>query len=123
VATTEVAAVVSSCPGVSEAVVFGVAVPGHEGRAGMAAITTSKDFDILKLLAHLAKQLPDYARPVFIRLCQTLESTGTFKLQKGHLLRAGFAADNVWFCDRRTDKPLLCDETVINDIVSGKIRI
>ncbi len=123
VATTEVAGVVSLCPGVIEAVVFGVTIPGHEGRAGMAAITTCENFDILNLSAHLTKQLPEYARPVFIRLCQTLESTGTFKLQKGNLLRAGIVADNVWLCDRRTGKPVICDDAVIKEIMAGNIRL
>ena len=40
VSTTEVAAVIAACRGVIDAVVYGVAIPGIEGRAGMAAITT-----------------------------------------------------------------------------------
>jgi fatty-acyl-CoA synthase len=123
VATTEVAAVVSSCPGVVQAVVFGVAVPGHEGRAGMTAIIAGDNFNLSMLMAHLSRHLPDYARPVFIRLCQTLEMTGTFKLQKGNLLGTGFAAENVWLYDRRTGTPILCDDGVRKDIVAGKIRL
>jgi fatty-acyl-CoA synthase len=123
VATTEVAAVVSACPGVIQAVVFGVAVPGQEGKAGMAAITTAADFDIEILLGHLARHLASYARPVFLRFCQTLESTGTFKLQKSNLQREGFAADDVWFCDVRTGQAVPCDEALIADIAAGRKRV
>ncbi len=123
VATTEVTAAVCACPGVMQAVVFGVAVPGHEGKAGMAALTTGDGFEIATLLAHLTRLLPGYARPVFIRLCQTLESTGTFKLQKSGLRLAGFAADDVWFCDYRSGKAMLCDSALIEDIDAGRVRL
>ena len=53
VSTTEVAEAVSTCPGVSEAVVYGVAVPGADGRAGMAAIVTGAGFDFAALRRHL----------------------------------------------------------------------
>jgi len=45
VATTEVAATLSGCPGVSEATVYGVTVPGAEGRAGMALIVADGVLD------------------------------------------------------------------------------
>src|SRR5208283_76552 len=87
VSTTEVAAVVSACRGVTEAVVYGVAVPGMEGRAGMAAITTDETFCFEALRMHLIANLPDYARPLFVRLCSDIPTTGTFKLAKGSLAR------------------------------------
>jgi fatty-acyl-CoA synthase len=123
VATTEVAAVVSAGPGVVQAVVFGVEVPGHEGKAGMAAITTGADFDMAVLLAHMARHLAAYARPVFLRLCQSLESTGTFKLQKSNLQREGLGADDVWFCDYRAGSAVKCDKALINDIAAGRVRV
>ncbi len=100
VATTEVAAIVLACPGVADAVVFGVAVPGAEGKAGMAAIVPGEGFDLAVLHAHLAA-LPGYARPLFVRLCQTLAMTGTFKLSKAELAREGYAGGQgvVWFND------------------------
>ena len=46
VATTEVAAALGACDGVTEANVYGVTVPGADGRAGMAAITVTAGFDL-----------------------------------------------------------------------------
>ena len=103
VSTTEVAEVISACPGVLEAVVFGVEIPGNEGRAGMAVITTDARFSLLALQSLLIKALPSYARPLFIRRCNQLALTGTFKLQKEQLRQAGYAgADTgaeIWFFD------------------------
>jgi fatty-acyl-CoA synthase len=59
-------------------VVYGVPVPGSEGRAGMAALVTKPDFDLARLYRHLASQLPDYARPVFLRLIAAMAVTETF---------------------------------------------
>jgi fatty-acyl-CoA synthase len=104
VSTTEVAGVVSACRGVTDAVVYGVPVPATEGRAGMATITTDETFCFNAFRAHLAANLPDYARPLFVRLCSYIPMTGTFKLAKGPLAREGLApsdpADTVWVDDR-----------------------
>ncbi len=101
VATAEVAAVVQACPGVTDAVVYGVAVPGAEGKAGMAALVVEDDFSLATLRSHLERQLPSYARPVFIRFCRSLDKTGTFKLNKTGLGREGLdGGDAIWFDDR-----------------------
>jgi fatty-acyl-CoA synthase len=106
VSTTQVATVLRALPGVTDAVVFGVSVPGHEGRAGMAAITTNENFNLAALPAHLSAHLPHYAQPLFVRCCQTLEITGTFKLTKGKLAAEGYtnSTDPVWFNDRGTNQ-------------------
>ena len=125
VSTTEVAAVVEACPGITAAVVFGVPVPGYEGRAGMAAITIDEDFSTGTLQSHLATNLPEYARPIFIRICKSLEITGTFKLKKDKLLREGYTAatapDVVLFYDRRAGEIISCDEPFWNSLLSGEI--
>jgi fatty-acyl-CoA synthase len=102
VSTLEVAETIAACPGVTEAVVFGVEIPGHEGRAGMAAITTDGQFSILALQAHLIKTLPGYARPLYIRRCESLALTGTFKLQKEALRQQGYSnpeSGDLWVFD------------------------
>ena len=108
VSTTEVAAVLRVCPGVSDAAVYGVAVPGADGRAGMAAIVVDDGFDFGTLQAHLTERLPSYARPLFVRICPALETTGTFRLRKVDLARQGFAAstDPVWKSDGAGWTPL-----------------
>src|SRR5581483_6441690 len=90
VSTTEVASVISSCPGVLEVAVYGVSVPGTEGRAGMASLVVNGEFDLVHLRDQLSQKLPPYARPVFIRLVSTIERTGTFRLRKAELAAQGF---------------------------------
>jgi fatty-acyl-CoA synthase len=90
VSTTEVAGVIAAVPGVSDAAVYGVSVPGSEGRAGMAALVTGPDFSLVELHRALWAALPAYARPVFLRLVPALELTGTFKLRKQELALEGY---------------------------------
>jgi fatty-acyl-CoA synthase len=104
VSTTEVATVLRACKGVLDAVVYGVSVPGNEGRAGMAAIATNQDFSFSALSTHLREHLPDYAHPVFVRICAALDVTGTFKLTKTDLANQGFmrSSDPVWYRNHKT---------------------
>src|SRR3984957_11282372 len=74
VSTTEVAAAVCAYPGVVEAVVYGVKIPGTEGRAGMVAAVVREGFDLNPFLKHLVECLPDYGRPLFLRILANLES-------------------------------------------------
>ncbi len=90
VATTEVAEALSVYPGVAEASVYGVAVPGADGKAGMAALVVAQGFDLTGLRRHLAERLPAYAQPVFLRLAKDLAVTETFKQKKAELAREGF---------------------------------
>jgi fatty-acyl-CoA synthase len=90
VATTEVAAALTAYPGVVAANVYGVAVPGADGKAGMAAVEADPAFDLAGLKDHLKARLPDYARPVFVRLVPSLAHTETFKQKKSGLADDGF---------------------------------
>jgi fatty-acyl-CoA synthase len=90
VSTTEIAGVIAACPGVSEVAVYGIGVAKTDGRAGMAALVVNQDFDLGKLHRELAAKLPAYARPVFLRVLNTLEITGTFKLRKQDLISEGY---------------------------------
>jgi fatty-acyl-CoA synthase len=106
VSTTEVSEAIATFPGVLEATVYGVAVPGNDGRAGMAALVVENlaAFDLKGLHAHLAAHLPAYARPAFLRFRQDLDITGTFKQKKMTLVAEGFDAtkfsDPVYVEDR-----------------------
>ena len=60
VATSEVAEALGVVPGVAEANVYGVTVPGQDGRAGMAALVVGADFDP----ARSASDLPGTCRPM-----------------------------------------------------------
>ena len=94
VSTAEVAAVISAYPGVAHANVYGVPVPGHDGRAGMAAIVPNAGgVDFAGLPGFLASRLPAYARPRFVRLRPEMEVTATFKQRKVNLVAEGFDPD------------------------------
>jgi fatty-acyl-CoA synthase len=95
VSTAEVEEVVAAAPCINDAVVYGVEVPGMEGRAGMASIVADAYFDLGDFRDHLARHLPEYARPVFLRMRRQIELTGTFKPQKRQLARDGFNPANI----------------------------
>jgi fatty-acyl-CoA synthase len=95
VSTNEVGEALSRIPGIATANVYGVAVPGADGKAGMAAITTEGEVDLAGLYHALSEKLPSYAVPLFIRLQKEAETTGTFKYRKVDLVTAGFDPDKV----------------------------
>jgi fatty-acyl-CoA synthase len=95
VSTQEVAEALAGFPGLEIANVYGVEVPGAEGRAGMAALALREGagFDGAAFFAWTAERLPDYAAPLFVRLVREPDLTSTFKLRKLELQRAGYAPD------------------------------
>ncbi len=95
VATTDVEAAVSADPAVEAVTVFGVEVPGAEGRAGMAAVVLNegKEFDGKSLANTVYDQLPGYATPLFVRVVDSLEHTATFKTKKVDLREQGYGPD------------------------------
>ena len=104
VATNEVGEALASINGIAHANVYGVPIPGMDGKAGMAAITPDgKGIDFDTLHADLCARLPSYAVPIFIRVQKEAETTGTFKYRKVDLVKEGFNPDNmadpVWFAD------------------------
>ncbi|HEX5006330.1 MAG TPA: long-chain-acyl-CoA synthetase [Hyphomonadaceae bacterium] len=127
VSTSEVEIAISSMPGVKHAIVYGVAVPGQDGRAGMAAVTPRDGVDVAKLYQHLAERLPSYARPVFLRLQGEVETTGTLKYRKVDLVKEGFDPMNtsdplfVIDTDRKTYAPINVE--MMRKIVSGAVRL
>ncbi|XP_070827788.1 long-chain fatty acid transport protein 2-like [Chaetodon trifascialis] len=129
VATTEVADILTLLDCIKEANVYGVEVPGLEGRAGMAAITLSEGqrFDSAGVFEHVEKFLPSYAKPRFLRIQTSLDVTGTFKHLKTKLVEEGFnpnqVTDPLYFLDEKgkTYIPLTLD--IFNSVTSGKIKI
>jgi fatty-acyl-CoA synthase len=127
VATSEVSQAMTEYPGVLEASVYGVTVPGTDGRAGMAAIVGDERFDLAQLRAHLAQRLPDYARPLFLRILRELEVTATFKHKKSDLARAGYdpsLTDNaIYFNDAGRGAFVRMDRMLFERIQTGKMRV
>ena len=106
-ATSEVAEAMTEYPGLLEANVYGVAVPGADGKAGMASVVVDGRFDLKGLRQHLAGRLPPYARPLFIRIQREMGVTATFKHKKGDLAQAGFdptkIGEEIYFNDGERD--------------------
>ena len=90
VSTGEVELRLAEAPGVAEAIVYGVPVPGAEGKAGMACLVAEGRFNAKTFAAFVDEQLPPYARPVFLRLRKAMDTTGTFKYRKVDLVADGF---------------------------------
>ncbi|TPX63576.1 hypothetical protein CcCBS67573_g08642 [Chytriomyces confervae] len=100
VSTQQVSDILSMYAGVHEANVYGVRVPGSEGRAGMAALTASSEFDVKGLALFLNANLPKYAVPIWVRILQNDDSvrdshTATFKQKKVAFQEQGFNTDAV----------------------------
>jgi fatty-acyl-CoA synthase len=127
VSTTEVEEVIAASAGIGEVAVYGVTVPGTEGRAGMAAIVPAADFDLCDFREHLARHLPEYARPTFLRMRGTLERTGTFKPQKQQLAREGcdpaVIADALYVDDRVSGLFVNLDTAIYRRISSGSMKL
>jgi fatty-acyl-CoA synthase len=101
VSTTEVSAIIMTFPHVLEASVYGVPIPGTDGRAGMAAIVVDESFDLTELATFLESRLPRYAHPVFVRICSKIETTETLRQKKYDLMRQGYdptiTSDSIYF--------------------------
>lgn len=127
VATVEVENVISTYLNQIEAVVYGVEIPGQEGRAGMAAILASNGIDLKGLAFHLKTNLPAYARPLFVRLIKDVDRTGTFKTIKRKLVEESYQIDkikdNVYYLDVKEQiyKELTYKE--YENIINGNFRI
>ncbi len=95
VATTDVEGALSADPAVHAVTVFGVQVPGTEGRAAMAAVVLreGQQFDGASLSNTVYEYLPSYAVPLFVRVVDSLEHTSTFKKKKADLRKQGYGSD------------------------------
>jgi fatty-acyl-CoA synthase len=127
VSTAEVLSTLTALPGVLEGVVYGVQVPGADGRAGMAALVVGTEFDLAAFRSAVVMRLPVYARPVFLRLLPALEATGTFKPKKQDLLQQGFnparITDALFVDDAHAGRYVPIDAARYLDLSQGKIRL
>ncbi len=127
VSTTQVAEAITGYAGITEAVVYGVAVPGADGRAGMATIVGAADCDLAALRRHLDAALPDYARPLFVRVRDAIDATGTFKQKKQDLIRDGYdpraTSDAIYLDDRGTGAFVRIDTALYDSIAAGRVRL
>jgi fatty-acyl-CoA synthase len=129
VATMEVEHLLNKAPGVHETAVYGVQVPGTEGRAGMALVVPADGagLDLAAFHAYASRSLPPYARPLFVRVAPALDITGNFKNRKVRLQDEAFdparVSDPLWFRDDERGAYVPLDAAVHADIIAGKKRL
>ena len=100
VSTNEVGEIINQHEDIIFTNVYGIEIPGTDGRAGMAAIVlkeqiNAQNINLESLSEHIRENLPSYARPIFIRLLAELPTTTTHKLQKNDLRDQAFHFDKV----------------------------
>ena len=127
VSTQEVADALSGFPAVRDVAVYGVSVPGNEGRAGMAALVVDGELDRKALAEHVGQNLAAYARPLFLRLLAEIVVTGTFKHRKVELVEQGFdpgqVADVLLFLDPQSGSYEPLDPGRFREIAAGRVRL
>lgn len=129
VSTQEVAEIVGGAANVELCAVYGVHVPGSEGRAGMASIVMPPDavFDPDDMYQLVEQALPAYARPAFLRRQDAADLTGTMKLRKVDLQRQGFDPsaidDQLWYRDDPSRTYAELDSTAYRRILDGGLRL
>jgi fatty-acyl-CoA synthase len=129
VATAEVAELLNGAPGVGETAVYGVTVPGADGRTGMALVVLDDgaQFEPSGYYAFAERALPPYARPAFVRVAAEMDVTGTLKHAKRRLQEEGYdparVTDPLYVRDdeRRTYVPI--DAAMKRRIDAGEIRL
>ena len=127
VATSEVAAAVTAFPGIVDANVYGVAVPGADGRAGMAEIVCSGAIDLSAFREHLEQRLPSYAHPVLLRMRKEIDVTPTFKQLKRGDAQDGYdpgtCPDALYVNDPDCRAYVAMDQQLYERIQSGRMRL
>ncbi|PAV64850.1 hypothetical protein WR25_01074 [Diploscapter pachys] len=134
VSTTEVEAILQPVFGVQDATVYGITVPHREGRAGMAAIVKAVHIDesddefVDSVGARLVASLAPYAVPIFLRLCDSVDKTGTYKLVKTHLQKMGYSTSadpthKLYIYDPRLLKYVPFDDNTQNQLNQGTFAI
>jgi len=142
VSTAEVAEALGHFPGILEANVYGVLVPGHDGRAGCAAVAIAPElkdkFDWKGLLAYTNQKLPRYAVPVFIRIVEgevggtashnnkqnkvPLRDEGIDPALKGSKVASG-ANDKMLWVPPKGDSYVSYEEKDWQSLVAGQARL
>jgi fatty-acyl-CoA synthase len=129
VATSQVSEAITVYPGIADCTVYGVQVPNTDGRVGMAAIVLDEgaEFDLPTFRDHLGLTLPDYARPLFVRIRQSLDLTGTFKQRKVDMVKEGCDPDTItdpiWFNHPVEKRFVRLDRALYDAIVARSFRL
>ncbi len=128
VSTTEVENIIDGSGMVEEAIVYGVEIRGTNGKAGMVTLVpqgNGQPFDVNGLFRYLRDNLPAYAVPVFVRVTNAIEKTGTFKYRKVDIQKLGYSlrdGESVYAWLPGTDGYTLLTRELVSEIESGSVR-
>ena len=127
VAASEVSEAICAAPGVKQANVYGVSIPGADGKAGMAALVPDGDLNLAAFRAELIRRLPMYACPLFLRIRNEMDLTTTFKYTKAELVREGYdplaTADPIYFNHPEHGAFVRLDQGLYQQIAAGQVRL
>ncbi|XP_069187430.1 long-chain fatty acid transport protein 4 isoform X2 [Procambarus clarkii] len=128
ISALEIEDVVSKFAGHTDVAVYGVEIPGNEGRCGMAAIADPEGtLDLAELYICIERSLAPYACPLFIRLAKQLEKTDTFRVKKTVLQKEGYnpntISDQLYFKDSSSKAFVPLTTSLYNKIINGKIKL
>lgn len=98
VSTFEVESVFANIPGVTSCAVYGVRITGYDGQAGMVSVSLADCISAEEAVNNIAKKLftslPRYAIPVFLRITEQIQTTGTHKMIKTQLKNESYKREH-----------------------------
>lgn len=129
VSTQEVEKAIDTFRGVSSSAVYGVSIPGSDGKTGMAAIIKDEEtpLDISKLAGHLKTSLPKYAVPLFVRFVPDFEWTATHKIKKTNLKTQGYdpsqVKEDLYVLLPGSEGYVALNNEIYRDMLAGKYKL
>jgi len=127
VSTQEVENIINTHPSILHSAVYGVELPQKDGKAGMGAIklNPSKEFKLDEFSQFVTEVLPNFSIPIFLRIREDLEITGSQKIRKVNLRKEGYNLDKiqdpVYFWDSSRKIYVAFDDSLYQEILNGKI--
>ena len=124
---TEVEGTMQTIIGLKDVLVFGVLIPGTDGRAGMAVVNSDENsLEISQLAPKLQRALPPYAVPLFVRLTNSIALTSTYKLKKTQVRDEGYdlerVSDPVFVLHPSSNRYVRLTRELVQDMENGKLR-
>ncbi|MBA7675882.1 hypothetical protein ES703_84121 [subsurface metagenome] len=103
-------------------------IPNTDGKAGMICIKLydKKSFDTDSFSHFVAENLPKYSIPLFIRIKDDLEFTGTHKLRKVNLRKQGYdintIKDQLYVWDSTSNRYKIFDREKYQTLMNGTFK-
>lgn len=126
--TREVESIIYNQENVNQVIVFGIKIPDHDGRAGMAVIDSSNFKDLQKQLeSSFTENLPSEIVPRFIRKVESIGTTDSFKSQKKIFQNEGADPtqidDELFVWNGKEKRYIGLTVDLYSDICEGRFRI